>query len=110
MSVALNTLPESLRIDSEGAIRIGLSRVTLDTLAAAFSSGATPEQIVIGYPTLDLADVYSAIAYILRNRDSVNKFLAAGEADAQAFRASHPNLYAVGVRERLLARQKLQGL
>jgi uncharacterized protein (DUF433 family) len=106
MNATLPLLPESLRIDSEGAIRIGQSRVTLDTLAAAFASGATPEQIVIDYPTLDLADVYSAIGYILRNRDSVKEYLAAGEAEAQAFRASHPNLYAVGVRERLLARQK----
>ncbi len=108
MNATLPTLPESLRIDPEGAIRVGQSRVTLDTLAAAFASGATPEQIVIDYPTLDLADVYSAIGYILRNREIVNEYLAAGEADAEAFRASHPSLYASGIRERLLARQKFK--
>jgi uncharacterized protein (DUF433 family) len=103
-------MPESLCIDSEGCIRIGKSRVTLDTLAAAFFSGATPEQIVIDYPTLNLADVYSAIGYLLRNRESVNEYLAAGEADAAAFRGSHPNLYASGIRERPLARQRAKAL
>jgi uncharacterized protein (DUF433 family) len=56
------TEPVPLQTDADGVIRIGGTRVTLDTLAAAFDAGATAEEIVQQYPSLALADVYSVIA------------------------------------------------
>ena len=102
----MNPLPESLHLDADNVIRVGSTRVTLDTLVAAFSVGATPEQIVMDFPSLDLADVYSAIEYILRNRQVVMEYVGAGHAIAAAFRNSNPDLYATGIRERLLARRQ----
>ena len=49
--------------DQDGVIRY--SRVTLDTIVAAFNEGATAEEIAQQYP---LADVYSVIGYYLRHQ------------------------------------------
>lgn len=54
----------------------------LDTVVAAFEQGATPEEIGLRYDTLDLADVYAAIAYYLRHRDEVGAYLRARKAEA----------------------------
>jgi hypothetical protein len=42
----------------------------------AFDLGATPEEIVQRYPSVDLASAYALIAYTLRHRDSVDSYLA----------------------------------
>ena len=52
-----------LAVDIQGVLRVGNTRVTLDTVIAAFADGATAEEIVQQYPSLHLADVYSVIGY-----------------------------------------------
>ena len=52
-----------LRWDEAGGIRIGSSRVTLDSLLATYHNGSTPEEIAIQFSVLSLADIYSTIAY-----------------------------------------------
>ncbi|MEP0758427.1 DUF433 domain-containing protein [Trichocoleus sp. DQ-A2] len=42
---------------------MGGTRVTLDTVVAAFNSGATAEEIVFQYPSLQLANIYAVISY-----------------------------------------------
>jgi len=49
--------------------------VTLDSVVVAFDLGATPEEIVQKYPSIDLVSVYAVIAYVLRNRESVDVYL-----------------------------------
>lgn len=96
-----------LRRDEAGGIRIGQSRVTLDSLLAAYQNGATPEEIAIQYSVLDLADVYATIAYYLTHRQSVDEYLAQRRQSAQQQRqelAKKHNLY--GLRQRLLARRQ----
>jgi hypothetical protein len=44
LSFITETLP--LQADADGAVRVGKTRVTLDTVVAAFSNGATAEEIV----------------------------------------------------------------
>ena len=95
----------SLRVDDACTIRVGSSRVTLDTVVAAFHAGATPEQLVQDFPTLDLADVYSAIGYYLHNRRQVDDYIAKAARQAEEFRQQSPGLYATDVRQRLLARR-----
>jgi uncharacterized protein (DUF433 family) len=50
-----------LEVDQDGTVRVGKTRVTLDTVIAAFTEGATAEEIVQQYPSLQLADVYHVI-------------------------------------------------
>ena len=57
--------------DSDGVMRVGGTRVTLDTVIGAFRDGATAEEISHQYPSLSLADIYAVIAYYLRRRAEV---------------------------------------
>ena len=51
-----------LAADSGGVLRVGGTRVTLESLVHCFHEGATAEEIALRFPTLELADVYSAVA------------------------------------------------
>jgi uncharacterized protein (DUF433 family) len=106
MDMTLAPPPASLRLDDSGTIRVGSSRVTLDTVVAAFHAGATPEQIVQDFPTLDLGDVYAAIGYYLHNRAQVDNYITSGQRQAEEFRRQSPGLYPGDVRQRLLARRE----
>jgi len=75
-----------LRQDDSGAIRIGKTQVLLELVIRAFEDGATPEAIVQRYPTTTLADIYAVIAYYLRHRALVERYLAERERQAEALR------------------------
>ena len=62
--------------DVDGVVRVGGTRVTLDTVVMAYTEGLSAEEIVRQYPSLDLADTHAAIAYYLRHRDEVDAYLA----------------------------------
>jgi hypothetical protein len=73
----------------------------------AFGQGATPEQIVEDYDSLELAEVYAVISYYLQNREEVEDYLARrkverGKLRRQIESRSNPQ----GIRERLLARRR----
>lgn len=97
--------PLPLQTDNHGVIRVGGTRIPLDTLVAAFDAGSTAEEIVQRYPTLDLADVYAVIGYYLRHRDEVEHYLRERRQRAQDIRQLNETRSDLsGVRERLLAR------
>jgi tRNA C32,U32 (ribose-2'-O)-methylase TrmJ len=80
--------------------------VTLDTVVSAFCDGATAEEIVQQYPSLNLADVYHVIGYYLRRTSEVEAYLQARRADAEALRTENEARFdPQGVRARLLARR-----
>src|SRR5947207_13927664 len=92
---------------ADGVIRVGKTRVTLDTVIAAFNEGATAEEIAQQYSALTLADVYTVIAYYLNHKTDVDAYLQAGEEVARQVRADNEARFnPVGVRERLLARRE----
>lgn len=99
--------PAPLSADKDGVIRVGSSRVTLDTVVGAFRNGCTAEEIVTKYPSLDLTDVYGTIAYYLWNRKEIDAYLTQREAEARTVRKEvelrHPS---IDIRERLLARKR----
>jgi uncharacterized protein (DUF433 family) len=95
-----------LAVDADGVVRVGATRVTLDTLVGAFIEGATAEEIVQQYPVLDLADVYAVLGFYLRTRPQVDAYLRERRAAAQTIRETNERRFDPhGVRERLLARQ-----
>lgn len=96
-----------LHKDEHGVYRIGDTRVTLDTVISAFDRGATPEEIVQQFPSLDLADVYGVIGYFLQNQEEVREYLDRRNEQAE----SHKDLPFVqtdhsDLRERLMARKQ----
>jgi len=72
--------------DASGGLRIGGSRVLLETVIRAFQDGATPESIVQRYPTVSLENIYTVVAYYLRHRQETEEYLASREQSAQQVR------------------------
>ncbi len=107
MGFALRQEPSPLRTDADGTVRIGQTRVTLDTVVEAFNEGLTAEEIAQQYPSVELADVYAAISYYLRYRDHVESYLEERGAMAAKLRRKIEARCSPAVfRERLLARQR----
>jgi uncharacterized protein (DUF433 family) len=105
-TLVITTRPIPLETDADGVVRVGGTRVTLDTIVAAFEDGATAEEIVYQYPSLNLADVYAVIGYYLQRRSDVEEYLHRRQRQADEVRQqnearSDPR----GIRERLLARR-----
>jgi uncharacterized protein (DUF433 family) len=108
MSITIQTDAAPLRVDAQGDVRVGASRVLLDMVVHSFNEGATPETIIQDFPTLTLADTYGAIAYYLRHRQEVDEYIRqreeAGQRLLREIEARQPDR--TGLRERLLARLK----
>jgi uncharacterized protein (DUF433 family) len=106
MSLSPVTEIVPLETDSNGVVRVGKTRVTLDTVVAAFCQGATAEEIAHQYPSLDLADVYQIIGYYLRRPTEVEQYLRERKAKTEAVRGQNEARFdPQGVRARLLARR-----
>ena len=106
MALKLEAQPVPLLLAHDGVVRVIGSRVTLDTIVAAFQTGATAEEIVQQYPSLQLADVYAVIAYYLRQRPEVETYLRERHRLAKRVRAQTRSRFdTTGVRDRLLARR-----
>ena len=106
MSIEIEKEASPLQKDPDGAIRVSGTRVTLDSLVAAFREGATAEEIAQQYPSIPLADIYATIGYYLRHRPSVDAYLEGREAERASVQRHNESRYDPnGIRERLLARR-----
>ena len=106
MSLPIKTEQVPLESDPDGVVRVGGTRVTLDSVVTAFLKGATAEEIAQQYPSLHLADIYSVIAYYLRRRTEVDSYLSERQKQAGTIRQQNEDrLEPSGVRARLLARR-----
>jgi len=106
MSLVIEAPPVPLRTDEHGVMRVGKTRVPLDTVVFAFNQGSSPEEIVLSYPTLDLEDVYAVVNYYLHNRAEVDCYLSQREAEAARVREENEKRFPpAGIRARLLARR-----
>ena len=104
----IQTLP--LRLTEDGTIRIADSRVSLDSVVHHYKLGASAEQIVHKFPGLELADVYAAIAYYLKNEAAIEEYLQQQEAKGDAIQQqieSDPQMQkrTAELRARLLTRK-----
>ena len=98
-----------LTADADGVVRVDGTRVTLDTVIAAFSDGATSEEIAQQYPALRLADVYAILGFYLRKRPEVEAYLRQRRQQAEDVRRQNEARFdPQGVRDRLLARHSEQ--
>jgi uncharacterized protein (DUF433 family) len=110
MSLIVAAEPVSLTTTTDGVVRVGNTRVTLDTVVYAFCDGATAEEIVQQYPTLRLADVYSVIGYYLKRQAEIDSYLREREQQAAEVQEENEKRFDPnGLRARLLARQSRQG-
>jgi uncharacterized protein (DUF433 family) len=79
-------MPSYVDRNVRGILVVSGSRVTLDSVVQAFWAGETPESICQAYPSLNLEQVYGAIAYYLAHRDGVDAELAAQAVEASRLR------------------------
>jgi uncharacterized protein (DUF433 family) len=105
MPVTFGVQVVPLATDQTGTVRVGGTRVTLETLVALYNQGLTAEEIQIELPVLDLPDIYAALSYYLNHREQLRAYLDEQRAEADQLQAgviarSGQNL----LRERLLAR------
>jgi uncharacterized protein (DUF433 family) len=106
MQLVIESEPTPIDGGDDGIYRVAGTRVTLDTVVAAFHDGATPEEIVEQYPAIGLDHAYAVIGYYLRHQPEVDAYLLArAEASAQVrteVEHAHP---AQGLRARLMSRR-----
>jgi uncharacterized protein (DUF433 family) len=96
--------------DDDDVIRVAGTRVQLETVVVAFDAGATPEEIAQQYTSLNLADVYAVISYVLGNEAAVRDYVAKRTDSARGLRAEvERSAPADGIRQRLLARRQQAG-
>lgn len=107
MTLVIDKEVMPLRADSDGVIRIGGTRVTLDTVIDAFQEGSTAEEIAQQYPSLNLADIYAVIGYYLRHSKEVSAYQDQRRQQAEATRRENEARFdPQGVCDRLLRRAK----
>ena len=105
MSVIVESPAVLLRADEQGVMRVGATRVWLDTVITAWKQGESPEQIVENFDSLSLADVYGVIGYYLNHRTEVEQYLEQNRLAGGRLRAEMERRFPqAGIRERLLAR------
>lgn len=106
MNTTLTVSDNFLRTDEGGVRRIGKTRVSVDSVIYAFNEGASPEEIVYRFSTLDLIQVYSVISYYLQNRAKVEEYLRKREEDRAKLKTEiETEFNPQGIREKLLARR-----
>jgi uncharacterized protein (DUF433 family) len=94
--------------ERDGGYWVSGTRISLDSIVAAFNRGAAPETIRRSFPLLSLEEVYGAITFYLAHESQIEQYLqqSSTELDAQAgarreqLRASNPELYERVIRAR----------
>ena len=106
MTFTLHADPIPLRVDESGTVRVGDTRVTLDTIIRRFHLGDSPETLAESFAPLALADIYAVIGYYLRHQAEVDGYLLGQESEVDALRQRHPEVFpdAAAVRQRLQGR------
>ncbi len=106
MTLTIPVLPVPLAYDADGVLRVGETRVTLDTVIDTFRNGSTAEEIVQQYPSLNLADVYHVISYYLQKTDEINAYLNDRRQKSKEIRRQNESRFDPhGIRDRLLSRK-----
>jgi uncharacterized protein (DUF433 family) len=104
---AFDAPPPPLREDEHGVIRVGSTRVSLESVVTAFDNGASAEEIVESYTSVDLAAVYATLAFVLNNRRMVDEYLSRRKDEVERLRVEAERRFpAQGLRARLLSRRR----
>lgn len=112
MTLNIQTDAPPLRVTTDGVVYVGKTRVPLETVIWTYKEGSSPEEIVMSYDALALADVYAAIAYYLNHRDDVETYMEWVKAESERVRreieAKQPDMFTL--HEKLLARKAAKKL
>lgn len=88
-------------------MRVGGTRVTLESVLHAYLDGESAEGVAERFPALELADVHATIAWYLRHRPEADAYLAASRSETQERRSEAERRDAPdAIRARPLARAR----
>jgi uncharacterized protein (DUF433 family) len=96
MRIALRSAPLPLRCTTGGSIRVGATRVALESVLRAYEEGESVEGIVERFPSLALADVYAIIAWYLADREPATAHLEEVRETAAFHRAEAEKRHGTG--------------
>ena len=103
---SLTAEPAPIEQDEDGTLRVGGTRVRLDSIVEAFKNGSAAEEILLKFPSCRLTDIYAVITYYLWRRDSIEAYLAERRVLEARVRTENEQKFPPdGIRERLLARR-----
>lgn len=71
----MTTPSDYVRTDEQGVLRVGDSRVMLDSVIEAYLQGHSAETIQQQFPTVTLGAVYGAIAHYLKHQPAIDDYL-----------------------------------
>ncbi len=90
-------MPKEYVESRAGGYFINGTRISLDSVVYPFLRGESPEGISESFPSLDLEQIFGALAYYMANRELVDRYLSEGRAEFEALRKqarqSNPALY-----------------
>ena len=71
----MTPVSDYVQTDEHGVLRVGNSRVMLDSVIAAYRQGHSAETIQQQFPSLSLGEVYGAIAHYLEHQPAIEDYL-----------------------------------
>ncbi|NOT48906.1 MAG: DUF433 domain-containing protein [Acidobacteria bacterium] len=87
MTVSISTTEFRYHVTPAGVMRVGSTRVSLDSVIHAFKQGYSPEEIALDFDSLTLGEVYSAINFYLQHKSEVEEYLAERSIQGEEIRA-----------------------
>jgi len=109
MSVSIGTNPKPVRRVEGGTLRVGSTRVSLDSVVYAYNRGEDAFEIQRNFDTLSLAEIHAAIAYYLHNKSNVDEYLAKRAIEFEAARTKSHEVNKDLI-EKITARARSKGL
>ncbi|MCH8293672.1 DUF433 domain-containing protein [Candidatus Poribacteria bacterium] len=89
---------------NENAIRIKGHRIGIEHVLRDYQEGASPEEILLRYPTLTLEKIHATITYYLANREEVDAYMKRVtqiQEEAWQEQEQNPPEFVVQLRKRL---------
>lgn len=88
----------------ENIIRIKGNRIDIEIVLEDYLEGASPEEILLRYPTLNLEKIHATILYYLAKTEEVEAYLKRVrqlDEEAEQERLRNPSPFVIELRERL---------
>ena len=86
MGLAIEVEAPPLKADKHGVIRVARTRVTLDTLIGFYNQGYSVKKLAESFDSVSLSDIHATIAYYLKHKAAVDRYIAEGDAKAAKVR------------------------
>lgn len=103
--IAEDNIP--MAVDLHGAVRIGGTRVSLDSIIIYFNQGYTAEDLADSFPAVTLSDIKAVLGYYQRWRDDVDEYLRVRCQEAEKIQAEvEAEFNPIGYREWLLSQPR----